>query len=270
MNMVAPIFKWYNEDDSAEYDSSSNPLNLGSVDPGVSGTPKRINLWNNKGGSVDVSDMTDVRITTVTKNGYVSGDSGPAGAEGAYGRYVVEDGYIHCKSITNGDSVFAAIGGAVTKPLAPIRGTILTSPNAPVGVPDEVVGGLMTVGTYHYVIVAVDESGETLKGNGSTSVVITGTDNQVILNWDEVEGATSYKIFRTTSSGTYGASSQVGVVVGATTYKDIAASPSTGHPLAVATVQHGHKHIVDLQAVIPTDADAGAVELNTRILYKYI
>jgi hypothetical protein len=267
--MVAPIFAWYDDDDSEMYDSSTNPLNLGSVDPGVSGTPKRINLWNNRGGSVDVSDMTDVRITTVTKNGYVSGDSGPAGAESAYGRYVVEDGYIHCKSITNGDSVFAAIGGAVTKPLATIHGTILTPPNAPTGVPTT-ADGLMTIETYYYVIVAVDESGETIASTESTAITITGTDNQVVLNWDEVEGATSYKIFRTTSSGTYGASSQVGVVIGAITYTDIAASPSTGQPLSVATVEHGHKHIVDLQAVIPTDADAGAVELNTRILYKYI
>jgi hypothetical protein len=61
-------------------------------------------------------------------------------------------------------------------------------------------GGTLTAGTYYYQVTAVGNGGETLP-SPECSETTTGSTSTVTLNWSAVTGATSYKIYRGTSSG---------------------------------------------------------------------
>jgi hypothetical protein len=69
-------------------------------------------------------------------------------------------------------------------------------------------GGAFTAGTYFVVITAFNGTGET---TSSAEVTFTVTANQkVTITWDEVVGASGYRVYLSTTSGVYGASSKVG------------------------------------------------------------
>jgi hypothetical protein len=57
-------------------------------------------------------------------------------------------------------------------------------------------GGTLS-GTYYYEVTAMTGSGETT-GSNPEQVSVTGPSGSVTLNWNEVAGATGYKIYRTT------------------------------------------------------------------------
>lgn len=119
-------------------------------------------------------------------------------------------------------------------------------PNKPSGIPQ--VNGLMTSGTYYYVITAVNANGvETLQSSESTGVTIDGsTDKGIVLTWTPIAGAAYYKIYRTMSSGTYGSSSLAGTTQQtatqpninplAGTFTDESASTTTGQPPSSTTI----------------------------------
>lgn len=259
--MTAPDVSLYDSTDVTEYTSSSG-VDFGDVDPGDTSTPQELHLWNNKDGAGDVAEMTYVRIGAVTKNGYTSGDTI------ANGKEVVEGLWTEVESITNSEVSYTAIGGVTTKTLADISGSKIAAPGAPTGTQTTDAGGNVANGTYYYVVSALDETGETLKGTESAAVTVTGANNAVDLTWTAVTGATSYKIFRTTSSGSYGATSKLGTSA-TNSYKDLLASPVSGQPISPATVTYGHKHEFYAQVSVPTDATTGAVEYKLRVLYRY-
>lgn len=259
--MAAPVVKLYASNDTTEYTSSSG-VDFGDIDPGDVSTPIELHLWNNKGGSSDVADMEYVRIGSVTKNGYTSGDTIPNGKD------VVEDLYTQVKSITNSETSYTAIGGTTTKTLANIKGVKLPAPGVPSGTGTTDVNGHMAEANYYYVLSALDETGETLQSTESSAVTVGNGQNAVNLTWTAVTGATSYKIYRTTTSGSYSASSLVGTAA-TNSYKDLLANTITGQPLGAATVTYQHKHAFYSQFAAPTNATAGAVEWRLRILYRY-
>lgn len=258
--MPVPVVTYSEDDDETEL-NNSNPLDFGTVDAAATSDEIEFHIWNNKGGVAAVSDMENVRITSVTKNGLNSGDGALNGEE------FVEDKWMLIRSLTNNETEFSAVGGADTHTLANIRGDILDVPGAPTGTPGSDAGSVAD-GTYYYVVVAVDETGETLKGTESSAVVVASPNNQVALTWPAVTGATGYKVYRTTTSGTYTTPSLVGTVE-TNSLTDTLATPTSGAPLATATATYGHKHDVEGKLSIPADATAGQVECKTRTLYQY-
>jgi hypothetical protein len=61
-------------------------------------------------------------------------------------------------------------------------------------------GGNLTAGTYYYKITALNSNGET-KGSSEVSETVDGTtSNAIEISWDEVTGASSYRIYRGTVS----------------------------------------------------------------------
>lgn len=259
--MTAPIPKLYDSTDATEYTSSAG-VYFGDVDPGDVSTAQELHLWNNKAGAADVAEMEYVRIGAVTKNGYTSGDTIPNGKE------VVEGLYTQIKSITLEETSYTAIGGVTTKTLADISGSQILAPGAPIGTGTSDVNGHVAEGTYYYVISALDETGETLQGTESSVVTVGSGQNAVNLTWTAVTGATSYKVFRTTTSGSYGASSLLGTAA-TNSYTDLLANAITGQPLATATVTYQHCHKFYAQVAVPTNATSGAVEYRLRTLYRY-
>lgn len=62
-------------------------------------------------------------------------------------------------------------------------------------------GGTLAAATYFYVITALNANGETLKSN-EVSIATTGTTSTVTLGWTAVAGATGYRVYRSTTTGT--------------------------------------------------------------------
>ncbi len=258
--MAAPAVSCY-EDNDTDQITVGNPINLGSISAGQEGSPVEIHLWNNKGGSSTLPDMKEVKITTVTVNGYYSGDTV------ANGKEVVENTEVELK-LKDFTDTYAPIGGVTMKTLGhDILGSKLAAPGQPTGTPGS-GSGSVPEGTYYYKIAALDETGETLPGTESAAVVVTAPNNQVALSWTAVTNAASYKIFRTTTSGVYTTPALVGTSE-TNSFTDTLATPGAGAPLAVATVTYGHNLALLLKGVIPTNASSGGQSWNLRVLYKY-
>jgi len=62
--------------------------------------------------------------------------------------------------------------------------------------------GQLLTGTYYYVVSAVNENGETVLSNEKTAI-ITSNLGQVIIDWDVIEGAAGYKIWRSIAANDY-------------------------------------------------------------------
>ena len=260
--MPEPIVKFYDIEDEHEFDEN-NPDDLETINAGTTSPPAQINIWNNKDGSSEVSKMENVRITTVTMNGLSEGDTVVNGKE------IVENRMIAIKSITNNEESWTNIGGVHTKSLGDIRGNKLASPGQPIGTVEDNAESNLGIGDYYYKVSALDETGETLAGVESSKIEVTSTGKEVQLSWDAVEDATSYKIFRTTTQGSYGSSSLLAEVE-TNSFTDNLASTGEGQPLAVATVTYGHKHEIHRRAEVPTTASAGPMNWKYRVLYSYV
>lgn len=255
--MSEPVVSFYEDDDASQI-TSGNPLNLGSVGAGEMGSVIQLNVWNNKGGSSDVADMTDVKVTTVTNNGYYTGDTV------ANGKEVVENQYIMAREKEVGE--FSSIGGSTVKDIGNVNGIKIVAPDN-LSLTAQSDDGLLSEDTYYYVVSAVDETGETLP-SGEQSVEVSSPDNQVELEWDAVPGATGYRIYRSDTSGVYGESSFI-AQTSSNEYVDKIASPGSGTPKTVASNSYGHKREIQLRANVGANATSGLVNFKVRVLYRY-
>jgi hypothetical protein len=70
-------------------------------------------------------------------------------------------------------------------------------------------GGSLALGLTYYVITAVTANGETLR-SAQVAENMNATYRTVNLSWTAYPGATSYKVYRSTTSGSYGATSLAG------------------------------------------------------------
>ncbi|MCK4891470.1 MAG: DUF2341 domain-containing protein, partial [Candidatus Pacebacteria bacterium] len=105
-------------------------------------------------------------------------------------------------------------------------------------------GGSIAANTYYYVVTATDfNSNETVKGPETAGVVTTGSTSSVSLNWRPVQGATGYKVYRSTTSGTYSTPALIATISRtdsstfntSISYTDTSASASAGAPPGSAT-----------------------------------
>src|SRR2546430_10520279 len=127
----------------------------------------------------------------------------------------------------------AAAGGFA---LSALGGAAMTAMSAPVlSTPTLAAGGSLVSGTpYYWKASAVNAAGETV-GSNQVTITPSGGNLSAVVSWAAVTGATSYRLFRSTVSGTYGASSLVATGITATSYPDTGAALSAGTLLAVAT-----------------------------------
>lgn len=151
---------------------------------------------------------------TVTAPSNVTG-----AASGTPGYYRIIDG-----STDNGShtQVQGSAGVSVSAPASPSAG-------APTG-SDGVWGGSnASTGTYFYEITATTAQGETTGSSQVTQTVSTAT-NHIPLSWSAVSGATGYKIYRSGTTGVYGATSLLAIInSGSTTsYNDTGLNTVTG------------------------------------------
>lgn len=195
--MTAPIIKWFESNDTTEL-NEDNPDDFGIVQTGDESETKEIHIWNNKDGTEDVSTAENVRITTVTYTGLESGDTV------ANGKEVVERKMVKVREIS--ETIFTAIGGAVTKSLPNIRGDLLSTPGKPTGTAGHESGGKVRPGTYYARVSALDETGETLAGTESDAVTVSTMIEQTTEDADseELDPVTNIKLaWKLTTDGTF-------------------------------------------------------------------
>jgi hypothetical protein len=100
-------------------------------------------------------------------------------------------------------------------------------------------GGSIGAGTYYYSVTATDfGGGETTRAVESRGITTTGSTSSISLKWRSVPGATGYKLYRTTSSGTYSTPALITTISASSSsttfteisYTDTASAPSSGAP----------------------------------------
>jgi hypothetical protein len=127
-------------------------------------------------------------------------------------------------------------------------------------------GGSMATTTYYYAITALNNNGETTRSAESSGISVTGPNGSVVLSWTSVSGAVGYKIYRTTSSGTYGGTNLIKyVATPVTAYTDIAASASAGAPPIANTTGGSIAGILsfsDATELTLSDNTTGAITIN--------
>jgi len=94
---MAPIVSWYEADNATVI----SKWDIGTVDAGTTSPEKTLLIWNNRGGTEDVSDMQECKITTTDNQGDVLD--------------LVKDKWIECRVDSIEGDNFTAIGGEETK-----------------------------------------------------------------------------------------------------------------------------------------------------------
>lgn len=100
--MAAPIVSWYTSDNNTQV----TQWDIGTVDAGSLSAEFIVLIWNNRGGSSAVSDMTNCTITTKDNSGGNNGE-------------LVTNTWIETKP--DGEASFTAIGGTVTKDIKAVN-----------------------------------------------------------------------------------------------------------------------------------------------------
>jgi hypothetical protein len=78
----------------------------------------------------------------------------------------------------------------------------LTTPTIS-GITSSATGGTISAGTYYYKMVAVDVNSSTTNGSNEVSITVTGSTSSIVISWGIIQGASSYRIFRSTTSNSY-------------------------------------------------------------------
>ena len=117
-------------------------------------------------------------------------------------------------------------------------------------------GGSLAVNKYYYIVTAVNAYGESAGTQTPTGTTTTSGNKTIKLSWSSVPGASTYNVYRTTSSGTY-TGSGAGYIgnSGGTSYTDSGTtSPSgSGPPSANCT----NNSIVHLEEASPAAISNG-------------
>ncbi len=121
---------------------------------------------------------------------------------------------------TYADSVtcVTATAAAAGKPFTPSLSVVAANLAVPVfSAPSLTSGGSLSSGTpYFYVMTALNSNGETTQ-SAEVTATPSGGNLKVVLTWTAVPGATGYTIYRSTTTATYGGTSELtDIVSGAT------------------------------------------------------
>ena len=95
-------------------------------------------------------------------------------------------------------------------------------------------GGTLANGTYYYKVTALNANGETI-GSAEINRAVTGPTGRVDLTWTAVSGATSYRIYRGTSTG----AQNVYYTSATNSYSDTGSAGTSGTVPGTATAQIG-------------------------------
>ena len=190
----------------------------GSVYPAIVGSGEIV--WTNPTGSTLVGTAGTagkpftVTISTDSAGGTINGSTSSTGTA-----TTASSGPADWSTAANWSTGLVPVGACA----APVQ----ANPSATSG------GSLANGTTYYWVITATNPNGETVVSN-EKSLAITSPNQTADLSWAQVTNATGYKVYRSTTSGTYGATSLVTTITSGSTvtYNDAGAATTTGQPPA--------------------------------------
>ena len=145
-------------------------------------------------------------------------------------------------------------------------------------------GGSLSTGTYYYEVTAISSAGESA-ASSEISKAVTGPTGSVALSWTAVTGATSYRVYRGTSSGgenTYYTSSSAA-------FTDTGATGTSGSPplayatshtydangnniskqTAMGTTTNGYDHAGQLTSIAYANATGNTNPATPNVSYTY-
>jgi len=163
----------------------------------LSGTPLRkgkINCVSETDSGDQTATVSAGSISVTFPSGGIGNTSGWASVSLVGGWYVPVTGGTTC---SQGDPIFWK-GGA--NPLTTVGVAAVLNPTQSAS-STATTGGTLAAATYFYRVTAINALGETLASN-EVSQVTTGATSTVTVNWTQVFGATGYKIYRSTATGT--------------------------------------------------------------------
>jgi hypothetical protein len=80
----------------------------------------------------------------------------------------------------------------------------LSAPTLSSAVTSSAIGGTIPAGTYYYKVTALDYYSKETTSSNEVSTTVTGSTSTITISWAVVAGASSYKIYRSTTSNVYG------------------------------------------------------------------
>jgi hypothetical protein len=232
--------------------SAAANWSTGVVPQGALSAPSGLGAALAAGGAL-AANTYYYKITSINANGETT-PSGEVNATTAGGNLSIKltwtanppaTGYkVYRGTVTNTENVLVATINSGTAVQFTDDGASLTTPSSPpvsntavvtvpvqsntsvAGSDSAFAGGT----TYNYVITATTAGGETTVSN--EKLATPAATNHVTLAWAAVTGATGYKIYRSTTPGTYTTPALVTTIVGGgtVTYNDLGAATSTGAP----------------------------------------
>lgn len=114
-------------------------------------------------------------------------------------------------------------------------------------------GGTLAAGTYHYAVTAANFYGETTISNEDD--VTVGASGSVELEWDDVPGATQYRVYRRTGAATF----RLIEVVATSDFEDAGEALGTEGPPTTNTSQSFYAYEAALLARRITPAHLGLI-----------
>jgi hypothetical protein len=136
--------------------------------------------------------------------------------------------------------------------------TELAAPSTPT-LSTSTSGGSLAANTYYYAVTASDGSGETV-ASPEASIATSGSASTVTVSWSAVPGASSYTVYRGTSSGAEGTS----YTTTSTSFTDTGATGTSATPPTATTAYvnklsaNGDSYLMGGNLGIGTDATSNA------------
>jgi len=169
-----------------------------------------------------------------------------------------------------GTGLLAAPAALTAGATATTGGTFAGGPSltTPTGVTatGSATGGTLAAASYFYRVSAINAQGETLASTEVPSGALTGSTSSVALSWAAVPGATGYRVYRTTTSGTYTSPAFLSAPTG-TTYTDTGGTALTaGTVTTVNTATTSAPYFWEVTALSAYGGTLGSNEVTANVL----
>jgi hypothetical protein len=196
-----------------------------------------------------VGVLAGIAVTPGVPFTATSSVSGGGGAMGAVTQTVASAGPNDWGTAQNWSSGFAPQGLCV----APT-----------IGAPSLVAGGALAGTTeYFYVMTSTNANGESVKSVEVNET--TTTDLSIALTWTAIPGATGYKIYRSTSTGSYTGSHLLAAISGGSTatYTDVGGALTAGSPPVTSTAVGDDVNLTGTAVQIMYSLNQSGILLNS-------
>jgi hypothetical protein len=199
-------------------------------------------------------------FTQVDHGDLRAGETGPAAKYGIenIGDRVLEGVFAHIQQVGDND-------GASMLELG-VDFDTLSRPWGEAAADHSSGGAWGATGTYGVRISAINSTGETVASREVTFTV-TNSGRRWQYTWDEVPGATGYKVYRTATPGTYGSSTLRATLGETTSYIDDGGATGAGQPGAANTTGGAGPNYGTAPAMQTDDVVFGDLAVGQQAFY---